>query len=239
MSALLQAQGLAIAGRLEPSSIGAEAGELVCLVGPNGSGKSSLLHASAGIGNPAGEVLIGGHDPRNAGPDERKRLLSYLPATRDIAWPLTARDLIALGLPGGSGEEEIARIVEELGLSDMAERRIDRLSTGERSRVLIARALAARPKLLLLDEPVSNLDPLWQLKLMDHLRLVARRNGQAALIAAHDLDLAAAYADRLVVMACGKIAAEGDPGELLESSLIQEVFGIERHGAHWRPIAQD
>ena len=237
MSVLLHAEGIAITGRLQPSSISAEAGELVCLVGPNGSGKTSLLHAIAGIGGPEGEVRIGGHDPRRAGPDERKRLLSYLPATRDIAWPLVARDLIALGLPGGKDEAAIGRVVEELGLEDLAVRRIDRLSTGERSRVLIARALAARPKLLLLDEPVANLDPLWQLRLMDHLRLVTKRDGQAALIAAHDLDLAEAYADRLVVMQGGRIAAEGVPGTLLESALIPEVFGIERTGGRWRPLA--
>lgn len=237
MTALLQAEGMSIAGRLHDSSIGAEAGELVCLIGPNGSGKTSLLHAIAGIGEAAGKVRILGHDPRSAGPDERKRLLSYLPATRDIAWPLVARDLIALGLPGGEGDEEVARVVGELALGDIAERRIDRLSTGERSRILIARALAARPKLLLLDEPVANLDPLWQLKLMDHLRLVTRRDGQAALIAAHDLDLAAAYADRLVVMRDGRIAADGEPAELLASGLIPEVFGIERREGGWRPVA--
>ncbi|HEY5722814.1 MAG TPA: ABC transporter ATP-binding protein [Allosphingosinicella sp.] len=237
MSPLLDASGLAIGGRLQPSSIAARPGELVCLVGPNGSGKTSLLHAIAGIGGPAGEVRIDGHDPCRAGPDERRRLLSYLPATRDIAWPLAARDLIALGLSGGEGEAGIDRIVAELSLEDIAGRRIDRLSTGERSRVLIARALVARPRLLLLDEPVANLDPLWQLRLMDHLRLVTRRDGQAALIAAHDLDLAAAYADRLVVMRDGRIAAEGEPAELLASALIPEVFGIERRDGGWRPVA--
>ena len=236
MSPLLEADGLSIEGRLGASSIGAEGGELVCLVGPNGSGKTSLLHAIAGIGDPSGKVRVDGRDPRRAGPDERRLLLSYLPATRDIAWPLLARDLIALGLPGGKGEAEIDRIVEELALGDIAGRRIDRLSTGERSRVLIARALVARPKLLLLDEPVANLDPLWQLKLMDHLRLVTRRDGQAALIAAHDLDLAAAYADRLVVMREGRIAAEGEPRGLLASALIPEVFGIERGENGWRPV---
>ena len=237
MSALLAVRDVAIAGRLHPSSILAEAGELVCLVGPNGSGKTSLLHAIAGIGSPAGEVRIGGRDPRGAGPDERKRLLSYLPATRDIAWPLAARDLIALGLPGGKTEEEVDRVVAELGLGELIERRIDRLSTGERSRVLIARALVARPRLLLLDEPVANLDPLWQLKLMDHLRLVTRRDGQGGLIAAHDLDLAAAYSDRLVVMQDGRIAADGAPAELLASALIPQVFGIERIEGRWRPLA--
>ncbi len=236
MTALLEARGLSLAGRLEESALSAGAGELICLVGPNGSGKTSLLHAIAGIGDPGGTVRIGGKDPRRAGPDERKRLLSYLPASRDIAWPLVARDLIALGLPGQDKGEAVDRVADELALGDLANRRIDRLSTGERSRVLIARALVARPLLLLLDEPVANLDPLWQLKLMNHLRLVTRRDGQAAVIAAHDLDLAAAYADRLVVMSDRRIAAEGEPGALLASGLIPAVFGIERAGGSWRPV---
>ena len=237
MTALLEAKGLCLPERLDEAAVQAEPGELVCLVGPNGSGKTSLLHAIAGIGAPGGAVRILGADPRRAGPDERRRLLSYLPASRDIAWPLVARDLIALGLPGTDDEAAIGRVVEELALGAMADRRVDRLSTGERSRVLIARALVARPHLLLLDEPVANLDPLWQLKLMDHLRLVTRRDRQAALIAAHDLDLAAAYADRLIVMHGRRIVADGNPQALLESPLIQEVFGIERRNGSWRPLS--
>jgi iron complex transport system ATP-binding protein len=234
---LLEAQGLSMPGRLRASGIRAEAGELICLVGPNGSGKTSLLHAVAGIGAASGEVRIDGRDPRQAAPDERKKLLSYLPAARDIAWPLVARDLIALGLPAGRSVDSIDRVIAELSLEGIAGRRIDRLSTGERSRILIARALVARPRLLLLDEPVANLDPLWQLRLMDHLRLVTRRDGQAALVAAHDLDLAAAYADRLVVMRGGAIAAEGEPTALLAGALIPDVFGIARIDGRWRPVA--
>jgi iron complex transport system ATP-binding protein len=233
---LLDTNGLSLAGRLGATSLGAEAGELVCLVGPNGSGKTSLLHAVAGIGDPGGTVRIGGEDPRTAGPATRRRLLSYLPASRDIAWPLTARDLIALGLPGTRDEAAIDAVSDALELAPFAGRRVDRLSTGERSRVLIARALVARPRLLLLDEPVANLDPLWQLKLMDHLRLLTRRDGQAALVALHDLDLAGLYADRLIVMQGGQAVADGDPPGLLESPLIPEVFGIERRDGRWRPV---
>jgi len=225
----LVASNLCIPGRLEPTSIAMEAGTLTCLIGPNGSGKTSLLHAIAGIGEREGEVRVDGIDPCLASPRQRSRIISYLPASRDVKWPLTATDLIRLG-----GEEDIDAVVSELELDALTERRIDRLSTGERTRVLIARALAPRPKVVLLDEPVANLDPLWQLKLMQHLRGLAHDRGQAVIIAAHDLDLAGRFADRLVVMDKGRIAADGGR-ELLDSEVIRQVFGIERRNGAWQP----
>jgi iron complex transport system ATP-binding protein len=237
MSALLQATGLALPGRLGDTALTLEAGELTCLVGPNGSGKTSLLHALAGIGDPSGSVLIDGSDPRALPPGRRQRLFAYLPASRDISWPLTAHDLIALGSPSGEREAGIRQVLTVLGLSEFADRRIDRMSTGERSRVLIARALVAGPRLLLLDEPASNLDPYWQLRLMDYLRTSARDNGQALLVAVHDLELARAYADRLIVMNEGRIEADGDPETLLGSEIIPRIFGIKRSGDRWQPVA--
>jgi len=225
----LVASNLCIPGRLEPTSIAMEAGTLTCLIGPNGSGKTSLLHAIAGIGEREGEVRVDGIDPCLASPRQRSRIITYLPASRDVKWPLTATDLIRLG-----GEEDIDAVVSDLELDAFTERRIDRLSTGERTRVLIARALAPRPKVVLLDEPVANLDPLWQLKLMQHLRGLAHDRGQAVIIAAHDLDLAGRFADRLVVMDKGRIVADGGP-ELLDGSVIRQVFGVERREGAWQP----
>ena len=225
---LLDAEGLALAGRLEPTSVALEAGTLACLNGPNGSGKTSLLHAIAGIGSPKGEVRIDGIDPWRLGPSHRQRLLTYLPASRDIRWPLTASDLVRLG-----GAERIEPILTELDLERFANRRVDRLSTGERARVLLARALAPRPRLLLLDEPVANLDPLWQIRLMQHLRTAALDRDRAVLIAAHDLQLAGEYADRLIVMNGGRIVADGGP-ELLDGPHVAAVFGVERRGGAWR-----
>jgi iron complex transport system ATP-binding protein len=169
-------------------------------------------------------------------PHRRKRLLSYLPASRDVSWPLTAHDLIALGSVGGEAEDAIQQVLADMELSDFANRRIDRMSTGERSRVLIARALVAKPRALLLDEPAANLDPYWQLRLMDYLRTCARQNSQAMLVAVHDLELAHIYADRLIIMHNGRVAADGDPVSLLSGDRIPRIFNIRRFEGRWRPI---
>jgi iron complex transport system ATP-binding protein len=235
MTALVEADGLALPGRLFEVSLRLDAGELVCLVGPNGSGKTSLLHAMAGIDRPAGRVRIGGEDPGGLAPGRKVRLLTFLPATKELRWPLRARDLVALG---GASEAEVDEAIARLELTPLAERRVDQLSTGERSRVLIARAFAPNPKLLLLDEPSANLDPLWQIRLLEMLKAGLRRTGQAALVALHDLDAAARYGDRILVMDGGRIAADGSPRDILASSHIPRVFGIERIEGEWRPSAE-
>jgi iron complex transport system ATP-binding protein len=235
MTALVTATELAIPDRLLPTSLTLEAGTLTCLIGPNGSGKTSLLHALAGIGAPSGSVRIAGTDPWRLGPGQRPRFCSYLPASREIGWPLTAADVVALGLSEREEPGAVDAVLSDLGLRDMAHRRLDRMSTGERSRVLIARSLVARPKLLLLDEPAANLDPLWQLRLMDRLRAIAGESECALLVAMHDLELTRAYADRLIIMQDGAIAADGDPAELLGGPHIRSIFGIEMREGGWRP----
>jgi iron complex transport system ATP-binding protein len=230
MTPLVQAAGLALPGRLMRTDLQIDSPSLVCLVGPNGSGKTSLLHALARIGTPQGSVRIAGEDPDGLAPDRRKRLLAYLPASRDIAWPLAARDVIALGLPTGAAPDPIAA---QLETDAFANRPVDRLSTGERSRVLIARTVAAAPRLLLLDEPAANLDPQWQLRLMELLRTLTRSRGAAVVAALHDLDLAARFADRLMLMDGGRIAADGVPRALIDGPQLRSVFGIRPGAQGW------
>ena len=231
MTALLKAQGLALPGRLEPTGLALEAGQLTCLAGPNGSGKTSLLHALARIGRPDGSVRIDGHDVATLAPEQRARLLSYLPASRDMAWPLLARDVIAL-----AGEQvEVEPLMRSLDILGLADRRMDRLSTGERARVLLARALAAHPKVLLLDEPTANLDPLWRIRMMERIRAEAHEQGRTALVALHDLDMVDIYADRLIIMQNGRIVADGVPGDLLDGSAVAASFGVRRVEGRWVP----
>jgi iron complex transport system ATP-binding protein len=231
---LIEARGVGIPGRLEPTDLVLEAPQFVCLVGPNGSGKTSLLHALAGISG-KGEVRINGRDPAGLAEADHKRLLSYLPASRDIAWPVTGRSLVALGLPSGAPDAEADAALAALGAEALAERRVDRLSTGERSRLLLARALAPKPRLLLLDEPAANLDPQWQLRLMEHLRGLAR--AQAVIAAMHDLDLAARFSDRMLVMENGHVVADDVPSALIDGPEIRRVFGIERRGGAWQLVS--
>jgi iron complex transport system ATP-binding protein len=135
---------------------------------------------------------------------------------------LLARDLIALG--GGDGAPP------DLELYPLLDRRIDSLSTGERGRVLLARALAPKPKLLLLDEPTANLDPLWQIRVMELIRAEVAGARRAALVAIHDLDAAERHADRILVMDGGRIVADG-----LGDTQLSEVFGIARGPDGWAP----
>jgi iron complex transport system ATP-binding protein len=97
--------------------------------------------------------------------------------------------------------------------------------------------LASQARLLLLDEPTANLDPLWQLRLMDYLRRTARSNGQALLVAVHDLELARDFADRVVLMNEGRIVADGSPAAILDGADVPQVFGIERREGRWRPAS--
>jgi iron complex transport system ATP-binding protein len=230
VTALVTAKGLAMEGRLEPVTLELQAGELVCVVGPNGSGKTSLIHALSLIPPASGAVRISGQDPASEPPARRQRLLGLLPASREMAWPLKSADVIGLSLPPGTDWQWL---VEPLDLPSLLDRRIDNLSTGERTRVLIARVLAPRPRLLLLDEPMANLEPYWQLAVLALLRRAADE-GCAVLLAIHDLGLAQRWADRLLVLQDRRIVGDGAPCTIAEASLIERVFRVERDGSEWR-----
>lgn len=231
MNTVLEARGVALPDRLQPTDFALRSGELTMLAGPNGGGKTSLLHALARIGRPTGQVLVNGVDIDRLTPEKRCRHITYLPASRDVAWPLLARDIIALGLPNAGSADAV---LEALEIAPLAGRRMDRLSTGERARVLLARALAAAPHVLLLDEPAANLDPLWQIRIMARLKAEAQA-GRAVLMAAHDLDSAAAHADRLVVISEGRVVADGKPADILEGPVIPAIFGVRRRAGIWVP----
>lgn len=232
MTPFLEAQ-VALPPRLAPTQVVASPGERIAIVGPNGSGKTSLLRALAGIelGKADAATTIGGEPLQFASPARRRRLLAFLPASRDVPWPIPVRDLIALGLDQPD-PARIAELLDLLELESFADRPIDRLSTGERARVLLARALAARPGLLLLDEPLSNLDPAWALRILDLLDKEVGR-GATLLLSLHDLTLLGRF-DRVLLMDGGALRFDGAPATLLGSARFGEVFGVEPDAAGWR-----
>ena len=236
MTVLVTARDLAIDGRLEPTALEIQAGQLVGLIGPNGSGKTSLLQALAGIPPALGAVTIAGVDPRGLHPDQRQRLFTFSPASRDVAWPLTARDFINLALPPGTDWSALA---DRLDLSPLLERRMDRLSTGERTRVMIARALAPDPLLLLLDEPIANLDPYWQLAILKELRDRAGGGGKTIIAAIHDLGAAIDWSDRLLLMHERRCHADAPPKDMLESGQIETIFRISLNGPEMTAIGPE
>jgi iron complex transport system ATP-binding protein len=230
---ILSAHGLGLPGRLSATDLTLDAGVLTLLVGPNGAGKTSLIHRLAGVGEGTGRTLIAGENLAGMPPVRRIGRIALLPANREIAWPLIARDLVALGLGGRADQRAVEEILASLDASQFADRRMDQLSTGERARILLARALVARPDVLLLDEPAAHLDPARQIALIERLRVEAR-HGAAVLASIHDLALARHFGDRVLVMERGAIVADGPPTEALTPEVVRDVFGVRwTDGAGW------
>jgi len=213
----------------------APVGAFTAIVGPNGAGKSTMLRALAGIERTAsGMVLLDGDDLLALPRRRRARVIALVEQDAATELPLTVRDVVRLGraphetLVGG-GDAEAASVVDDAlrraGAEAFAERDVTTLSGGERQRVLLARALAQQPRLLLLDEPTNHLDLAAQL---DMVRLVRdlTASGVTVVAAVHDLSLAAAHADAVVVLADGRVAAHGATQATLTPALIHEVFGV-------------
>jgi len=219
----LTAAALARPPMLAELSLALEPG-LTALIGPNGAGKTTLIRALAGLTPGPGQVRLDGH-PLN------RDSFAYLPADRDIAFPLAARDLVALGLP----RPDLAAVEAALsrtGTSGLADRAVTRLSTGERARVLLARALVARPRVLLLDEPTANLDPAHALDMLALLRAEAER-GTIVLVSLHDLAAAARFANRLLLLDHGHLVADGPPTAVLTPANLAATFGIRDGPQGW------
>jgi iron complex transport system ATP-binding protein len=233
---LLSARDLAIPGRLHPTGLDVHAGELVALVGPNGGGKTSLLRALARIEGAGGIVAIDGEDIDDAPMARRRRLLSFLPASRDVTWPISARDVIRLGLDRDD-DQRVNEMVSLFQLDALADRSVNQLSTGERARVLAARALVGHPRLLLLDEPLSNLDPYWVLRFLQIFEGVAK-SGHMVLAALHDLSQLDRFS-RALLISHGRIQMDEAPANLMASERFEEIFRISSANGRWaiRPPA--
>ena len=209
---------------------------LVALVGPNGAGKTTMLRAIAGLLRPSGEVLIEGKSVHALSAPQRALKFGYLPQGHVVHWPLPAHDVVALGrYPHGAtdpsrlppaDEAAVACALQVTDTVAFAERPVTELSGGERSRVALARVLAVEAPVVLADEPTAFLDPRHQLDVM-HLLREAADGGTLVIVVTHDLGLAARFADVVLVMAEGRLAAHGPPGQALSERTLADVFRVQ------------
>lgn len=220
---------------LHELSLAVSPGELVAVVGPNGCGKSTLVRAIGGGLRPtAGRVLLNGRSVASMRPREVARQMAVVAQDTGVGFDFTVEEIVTLGrLPYVSrlrGETAADRAAVEQAMVatrtlELAHRSITGLSGGERQRVMVARALAQQPKLLLLDEPTAHLDIAHQVELMDLVRRLNREEGLTVVAVLHDLNLAAQYAHRLVMMKEGQVCAQGAPAEVLTEANVERVYG--------------
>lgn len=217
-------------------SFAAPAGWVTGLIGPNGAGKSTLIAAMLGLRRlSAGSIRFGGVDLPAMPPAERAKLCAYVEQFATTPERLTVADVVGLGrlpfqsawqsAPSPQDDAIVVAALHDTGTVGFTGRLYDTLSGGEQQRVQIARALAQEPRLLLLDEPTSHLDIQAQLLALELLRQRAA-GGCTVVLALHDLNLAARYCDRLVVLAGGRVAADGAPADILDPSLLLSVYGV-------------
>ncbi|MGX9964153.1 ABC transporter ATP-binding protein [Roseomonas sp. F4] len=210
---------------VEGVTLSARGGEVLALLGPNGSGKSSLLRAAAGLLRHEGRVVRHGLAPDGIG---------FLPQDNGARTALTVLETVLLGRLRALGmrvaEGEVTRAIaalDRLGIAGLAPRLLGELSGGQRQMVFLAQLLCAEPAALLLDEPTSALDLRNQFELLGLLRHLARDHGLLVIVAIHDLNAAAAFADRLAVICRGRLVAHGAPAEVLTPRLMADVYGLE------------
>jgi iron complex transport system ATP-binding protein len=231
-------------------SLDVHAGEVLALIGPNGVGKSTLLHACSGTLKPiGGRVLIDGRDAQRLRVEERAKLIAVVPQAVRLPEVFNVGETVLMGRTpylGWLGRESAAdrsavqAALERTATLDLADRPLGELSGGEQQRVMIARALAQSARILLLDEPTAHLDLKHQANVLSLVGDLAHRENYAVLIALHDLNLAAQYADRVALLSNGAVAAIGSPEAVLTAENLSPAYGLHitvyEHPAHGAPL---
>jgi iron complex transport system ATP-binding protein len=217
------------------------AGEVVGLIGPNGAGKTTLLRAMAGLlPLDHGEIHITGRPLQRIDRRALARTLAYLPQHGDSHWAVTVETLVMLGrlphlgpwrAPSDADRAAVAQALDACDVAQFRDRPVTHLSGGERTRVLLARALASEPRVLLADEPVAGLDPGHQLDVMEKLRDLAA-SGAGVVVVMHDLTLAARFCNRLALLYDKRIVTDGHPAAVLSPDTLARCYGIRAyHGS--------
>jgi iron complex transport system ATP-binding protein len=241
----LDAVSVTLGGRdvVDGVSLTVPSGEFTALVGPNGSGKSTLLRTVYRALRPyTGTVRLDGRDLWSMPAAHAARSVGVLMQEQHAGFEFTVAETVTLGRTShlgfldrltGTDRAAVAEALDRTGLTPYSQRRVGRLSGGERQRVLLARALAGRPRLLVLDEPTNHLDVRHQLDILE----LVRDLGITVLAALHSLELAAAYADSVAVLRDGRLVAHGPAAEVLTPATIGEVFEVDAtvHEDNGRP----
>jgi iron complex transport system ATP-binding protein len=214
-------------------SLTANAGRITAVVGPNGSGKSTIVRALLGrVPVETGTIRVGGVDVRTLAPRELARRVAVVPQRETLAFPAPVRDLVALGRhPHAHGlarwsaadASAVERALVEAGVADLVDRSSDELSGGEWQRVRIARALAQEAPALVLDEPTTFLDVAHEMGVFELLHRLAR-GGAAILLVSHQLNLVARFADEMVLLHHGTVAASGAPVDVMRGDVLEQVY---------------
>lgn len=238
---ILQAQDIHFAYRsgqpvLAGVDMTAREGELLCILGPNGSGKTTLLKCLLGVLKPTqGEILIGEKKLRRYSAMDLARVVSYVPQIPKAAFSFTVEQVILmgrtphmgpLGLAGNLDRRVVQAAMEMTGVTAFAHRDLDTLSGGEQQTVMITRALAQQPRLMLLDEPTSYLDVKHQLDIYRLMAKLAHEWGMAVVCVSHDVNMAGRFADRLVLLSDGRVAASGTPADVVRQDVLEGVYHI-------------
>jgi iron complex transport system ATP-binding protein len=225
------------------------AGEIVALLGPNGSGKSTLLAVAHGALKPqSGEVLFEGCPVSDFSRREAARRMALVAQSGEVRFPLTSLEYVltgrfayvgALGFDSPRDLEIAVKALSDTDAIQFAERRFNELSSGERQRVVLSRALAQEPRLLLLDEPTANADIAHQISLLRYVRELTREKNLGAIVVTHEINLAAEFADRVALLNDGRLLAIGTPSDVMTADLLMRVFGtpllVDRHPQSGKP----
>ncbi|MBI2886325.1 MAG: ABC transporter ATP-binding protein [Chloroflexi bacterium] len=218
-------------------SLALEPGELLGVIGPNGSGKTTLVRAISGLVRPRqGSVRFRGREVMATPPGELARRVAVVPQMPVLPEGVPAYQVVLLGrnphlgFLGREGPRDfrlVRRAMEATGVWELAMRPMADLSGGERQRVVVARALAQEPELLLLDEPTAHLDIGHQASVLEAVLALRESTGLTVLAVFHDLNLAAQYCPRLALLAAGRLVADGTPEEVLTGQRVAQVYGVE------------
>jgi iron complex transport system ATP-binding protein len=220
---------------LDDVTMDMDCSEVIGIVGPNGAGKSTLIRCINRILNPQeGRITLDGSDVKDMTRMEIAKVLGYVPQTASHAFSTTVFDIILMGRRPHCGwrcsKSDVKKALEVLklvGIEHLAMRDFDELSGGQQQKVLVARALSQEPDILLLDEPTSNLDIRQQLETMEIIKNLVREKGISAIMAIHDLNLAARYSDHILMLKNGKVFDVGDPYSVLNAQNIAQVYGVQ------------